>query len=148
MKNNTFVKMIDVGEKKITKRKAIACGTIFLLKETIKKIKNNQIPKGDVLNTARVAGILAAKKTSQIIPLCHPLNLTYVEISFIIKKESIEIFAIADAYEKTGVEMEALTAVSISALTIYDMCKMLDKKIVIDKIYLKEKTGGKSDIKA
>ncbi|MFH1612825.1 MAG: cyclic pyranopterin monophosphate synthase MoaC [bacterium] len=125
----------------------MACGTICLSETTIKKIENNQIPKGDVLNAARIAGILAAKKTSQIIPLCHPLNLTYVEISFTIKKESIEITAISDAYEKTGVEMEALTAVSISALTIYDMCKMLDKKIVINNIYLKEKTGGKSDVK-
>jgi cyclic pyranopterin phosphate synthase len=141
------VKMVDVGGKKITKRSALAQAEVYLQKETIEKIKDNQVPKGDVLNTARVAGILAAKNTPRILPLCHPLRLNYVELSFEITEEKLNIKARVEAEERTGVEMEALTAVSVAALTVYDMCKIIDQQILISNIYLIEKRGGKSDLR-
>ncbi len=132
-------KMIDVGDKVELKRIAIARGVIYLARETIKLIKANKLKKGDVLAVAKIAGIQGAKKTSELIPLCHPLLLTNIEVSFEIKSDKVEIEATVSCTGKTGVEMEALTAVSIAALTIYDMCKAVDKKMRIGEIYLLEK---------
>ena len=134
--------MIDVTLKKDVLRTAVVKGVVKMSSSTIKMIKQNKIPKGDVLTIAKVAGIMGAKKTSEIIPYCHPIKITGIDISFIIKKDSIEIIGKVNAVDKTGVEMEALTAVTISALTIYDMCKNVDKEIVIEKIYLERKTKG------
>jgi cyclic pyranopterin phosphate synthase len=132
-------KMVDVGAKPDVKRVAIAKGSINLGPDTIKLIKANHLKKGDVLAVAKIAGIQAAKKTSSLIPLCHPLLLTNIEVSFEIKKDRIEIEAAVECTGKTGVEMEALTAVSVAALTIYDMCKAVDKKMRIGDIYLWQK---------
>lgn len=132
-------KMVDVGGKPDVKRMAIAKGSIFLAAETIKKIKHNRLKKGDVLAVAKIAGIQAVKKTSEIIPLCHPLLLTNIEADFEIKQDRIEIKAKVECTGKTGVEMEALTAVSVAALTIYDMCKAIDKQMRIADIYLCQK---------
>ena len=136
--------MIDIGEKEITKREAIAKGEVFLSKATIQLIKKGKIPKGDVLNCAQVAGILGAKKTPHLIPMCHPLKITYVKVSFKLEENRIEIKARAGGIDRTGVEMETLTAVSLAALTIYDMCKGVDKEIFISNIRLVKKTGGRS----
>jgi cyclic pyranopterin phosphate synthase len=138
--------MVDVTEKKETERVAIAKGTITTNLETYKKIKEGTIQKGDVLGIARVAGIMAAKKTSELIPMCHPLFITGAEINFDFKDEdlTIETTAKIKIFGKTGVEMEALTAVSTSLLTIYDMCKAMDKSMVINNIRVCKKTGGKS----
>ena len=132
-------KMVDVGEKVELKRIAIAKGFIYLAKETIKLIKSNKLKKGDVLAVAKIAGIQGAKKTSDLIPLCHPLLLTNIDLSFEIKSDKVEIEATVSCTGKTGVEMEALTAVSISALTIYDMCKAVDKNMKIGEIFLLQK---------
>ncbi|WP_333654723.1 cyclic pyranopterin monophosphate synthase MoaC [Dissulfurispira sp.] len=139
-------KMVDVSEKPLTKREAIAVGSVHMKPETIKLIKDRLISKGDVLGVARVAGIMAAKKTSEMIPMCHPLSITSVSIDFDIeeKKGRIDIKAIVGTIGQTGVEMEALTAVSAAALTIYDMCKSVDKEMIISDIMLMEKRGGKS----
>jgi len=133
-------KMVDVGDKPDQKRIAISRGSIRLAKETIRLVKNNQLKKGDVLAVARIAGIQAAKKTSGLIPLCHPLALTNISVECEIKANSIEIEGMVECIGKTGVEMEALTAVSVAALTIYDMCKAVDKKMVIGEIYLCHKS--------
>lgn len=140
--------MIDVTEKANTKREAVAMGVVKLKKETIMRIIEGKIEKGDVLSVARIAGISAAKNTWQLIPLCHPLSITYAGISFSVNRDSdsIEITATVKTEGKTGVEMEALTAVAASALTIYDMCKAIDSEIVISEIKLIKKTGGKSDL--
>ena len=137
-------KMVDVTEKEVTCREAVAEGVIYMNEQTIQAIVDGNIKKGDVLSVAQVAGIMAAKKTSDIIPMCHPLMLTGVDISFDIKKTEIVIKAIVKCKEKTGVEMEAITAVTTAALTIYDMCKAIQKDMVIGEIKLLEKTGGKS----
>lgn len=137
--NKGKAKMVDVASKDDLKRTAIAKGKIFLNEKTIKIIRKNQIKKGDVLAVAKIAGIQAAKKTSGLIPLCHPLLLTNIDINFEIKKNSIEIESIVECIGKTGVEMESLTAVSVAALTIYDMCKAVDKKMRIGDIYLCQK---------
>ena len=144
-KNGNAV-MVDVSQKNETERIATACSSISLSKETLECIKNNQIGKGDVLGVARVAGIMAAKKTSDLIPMCHPLMITSCNVDFEINKEenSIEITATVKIVDKTGVEMEALTAATVSALTIYDMCKAIDKRMVIEGTHLLKKTGGKS----
>ena len=144
-KNGNAV-MVDVSQKNETERIATACSSISLSKETLECIKNNQIGKGDVLGVARVAGIMAAKKTSDLIPMCHPLMITSCNVDFEINKEesSIEITATVKIVDKTGVEMEALTAATVSALTIYDMCKAVDKRMVIEGTHLLKKTGGKS----
>ena len=137
---------VDVSRKPITKRTAIAKAIVMMNKDIIKMIKEDKIAKGDVLEQARISGIMAAKKTSDLIPLCHPLILDYVGISFTVQSNSIDINATVTAQARTGVEMEALTAVSVSALTIYDLCKMYSKKIEIKDICLLYKSGGKSGI--
>ncbi|MBF0204019.1 MAG: cyclic pyranopterin monophosphate synthase MoaC [Desulfamplus sp.] len=143
---NGSVRMVDVDDKEITKRIAVACGLIEMKPDTLEKITTGSVKKGNVLETARIAGIMAAKKTSELIPMCHPLNLTHVSVDFFPdhEKNIIKIEAKASLSGKTGVEMEALTAVSVAALTIYDMCKSYDKGMVISDIHLKSKCGGKS----
>lgn len=138
-------KMVDVTSKDITVREAVAKGNIFMQQGTLKAILANEIKKGDVLGVARVAGIMAAKRTGEIIPLCHPLNITSIDISFkpVRDKDCIDITATVKVSSQTGVEMEALTAVSVAALTIYDMCKAIDKGMTISNIRLIKKTGGK-----
>ena len=139
------VKMVDVTNKLLTVRVAKAEGKINMRPGTIARIKDGELPKGNVLNTAKIAGIQAAKKTSGIIPLCHQLNLSFVDIEFEFKSNSIWVRSIVKTKESTGVEMEALSAVSIALLTIYDMCKAVDKTMEIDRVKLIEKKGGKSD---
>ncbi|MFC1564507.1 cyclic pyranopterin monophosphate synthase MoaC [candidate division KSB1 bacterium] len=138
--------MVDVGEKKSTRREASAQGTVKMRPETLRLITENSIPKGDVFNTARIAGIQAAKKTSEFIPLCHPLPIEKVSVDFKIDEKNASVVITASAFctGKTGVEMEALTAVSAAALTVYDMCKSADKDITIRDIMLISKKGGKS----
>ncbi len=138
--------MVDVSHKSLTMRKAYAKGSVFVGEKIFKLIVENGLKKGDVLSTAKIAGIIGAKKTGELIPLCHPLNLTFVEIKFHLDdiNNSVIIFSEAVVNAPTGVEMEALTAVNIAALTIYDMCKGVDKGIVIGESYLLKKTGGKS----
>ncbi|HID70323.1 MAG TPA: cyclic pyranopterin monophosphate synthase MoaC [Desulfobacterales bacterium] len=138
--------MVDVSKKAETVRVATASGRITLSREAYDLVKSGSMAKGDVLGVARVAGIMAAKKVDSLIPLCHPLAVTKITIDFSYLDDScqIEIEAVVGITGKTGVEMEALTAVSIAALTIYDMCKAVDKAMVISDICLKKKTGGKS----
>lgn len=138
--------MVDVTAKDITMREAVAKGSVFMQQGTLKVVLANEIKKGDVLGVARIAGIMAAKRTSEMIPLCHPLNITSVDISFepVREKNCIDITATVKVSSQTGVEMEALTAVSVAALTIYDMCKAIDKGMTISGIRLMKKTGGKS----
>jgi cyclic pyranopterin phosphate synthase len=138
--------MVDVSGKAATEREAVAAGCIKMHPETLKLISENRVAKGNVLETARLAGIMAAKKTSGLIPLCHPLNITSVSIDFETSEEDsrIEIRGTARCTGQTGVEMEALTAVSVAALTIYDMCKAVDREMIISDIMLLEKRGGKS----
>lgn len=140
------VRMVDVTGKQPTVRTAAAGGTVFMKPETLSMIENQKIKKGNVLETARIAGIMAAKKTSELIPMCHPLKLTHVQIDFEADEanHSIGIKASVRTIDQTGVEMEALTAVSTAALTIYDMCKSYDREMTISDIRLLEKTGGKS----
>lgn len=132
--------MVDVSDKAIVRREATAEGFIRLLPATVSAISEGEVPKGDVLAVARIAGIQAAKKTADLIPLCHQLPLTKVVVDFEIREDGIWISCIVRTDAKTGVEMEALTAVSVAALTIYDMCKAVDKEIVIRDIRLVEKT--------
>ncbi|MBI5344669.1 MAG: cyclic pyranopterin monophosphate synthase MoaC, partial [Deltaproteobacteria bacterium] len=138
--------MVDVTAKDVTVRAAVAKGAVRMKKETLGLILANAMKKGDVLGVARLAGIMAAKKTSGLIPLCHPLNITSVDVGFETLRgvPAIGITATAKVASKTGVEMEALTAVAVAALTIYDMCKSVDKSMVITGIRLVEKRGGKS----
>lgn len=138
--------MVDVTEKNITEREAIATGTIFVNDETFRRIKEGSIAKGDVLGVARVAGIMATKKTSELIPMCHPLMLTKSKIDFELNEEEKSVTAICTVKlaGKTGVEMEALTGVNVALLTIYDMCKAINKGMVISNVHLVKKTGGKS----
>ncbi|HIQ37911.1 MAG TPA: cyclic pyranopterin monophosphate synthase MoaC [Desulfocapsa sulfexigens] len=138
--------MVDVGKKNETERVATASGKITMSQEAYDLVRSGSIAKGDVLGVARIAGIMAAKKVDSLIPLCHPLAVTKINIDFSYNDDSrqIEIEAVVGITGKTGVEMEALTAVSITALTIYDMCKAVDKAMVISDICLKKKTGGKS----
>lgn len=139
-------KMVDVTAKDITEREAVAKGSVFMQQGTLEVVLANEIKKGDVLGVAMIAGIMAAKRTGEIIPLCHPLNITSVDISFepVRDKNCIDITATVKVSSQTGVEMEALTAVSVAALTIYDMCKAIDKGMTISNIRLMKKTGGKS----
>ena len=138
--------MVDINQKDSTDRVAIATGKIIMKVNTFKKILNLEIKKGDVLNIAKLAGIMAAKKTDQIIPLCHSIPLSYVKVDLEpnIEESSVNITAEASLVGKTGVEMEALTAVSVAGLTIYDMCKAIDKEMIITNIKLIHKSGGKS----
>ncbi len=140
------VRMVDVGEKTETHRIAIAGGRISMKKETLDRIMDEKIKKGNVLEAARIAGVMAAKKTSDLIPMCHPLNITHARIDFTFdtQNHAIGIEGEVSLTGRTGVEMEALTAVSVAALTIYDMCKSYDKAMRISDIHLKFKSGGKS----
>ena len=138
--------MVDVGGKPDTHREAIARGRVVMRPETLVLIRDNAFDKGDVLGVARIAGIMGAKNTSQLIPLCHPLPLNKIAVEFDLDEETsaVEITGTARTTGKTGVEMEALTAVSVAALTIYDMCKAVDRAMRIEAIRLAQKTGGKS----
>ncbi len=137
-------RMVDTGAKPVTRRVARASGNVAMNAATIRAIEDRTVEKGDVVAAARIAGIMAAKKTASLIPLCHPISLDSVSIDFDVKGESIELVATAVATGRTGVEMEALVAVSVAALTIYDMCKSLDRGMVIQSIRLEEKSGGAS----
>jgi len=138
--------MVDINQKDSTVRVAIATGKIIMKANTLKKILDLEIKKGDVLNVAKLAGIMAAKKTDQLIPLCHSIPLSYVNVDLEpnIEESSVKITAEASLVGKTGVEMEALTAVSVAGLTIYDMCKAIDREMIITNIKLIHKSGGKS----
>lgn len=136
--------MVEVGEKKATKRSAIARGRINMKKATISMLEEGLIEKGDVLSVAQIAGIMGSKRTSELIPMCHNISLTGSDIRFNILEEAIQIESEVKTTGKTGVEMEALIAVSMAALTIYDMCKAVDKDMVIGEIKLIQKVGGKS----
>ncbi|WP_297280655.1 cyclic pyranopterin monophosphate synthase MoaC [uncultured Anaerococcus sp.] len=144
--DNGKAKMVDVSNKDNTDRLALAFGKVLLNEKTYSMVKNSEIEKGDVLTVAKIAGIMAAKNTSNTIPMCHPINLTSVDIEFELDDACycIDIYARCKLNAKTGVEMEALHAVSVSALTIYDMCKAVQKDIVITDIKLLRKSGGKS----
>jgi cyclic pyranopterin phosphate synthase len=137
--------MVDVSAKPVQLREAVARGEIRLQPATLRLIKSNRIAKGDVLNTARLAGIQAAKRTGDLIPLCHPLNLSHVDVELKLGKAGIEITGTAKIAAQTGVEMEALTAVAVAALTIYDMCKAVDKTMVIGGVKLVSKTKRTTD---
>ena len=140
------VRMVDVTAKKATDRRAVARGFVKMQSATLEKIVDRKIKKGNVLETARIAGVMAAKRTADLIPMCHPLNLTHISVDFHPddSRSGIQIEATARLVGQTGVEMEALTAVSTAALTIYDMCKSYDRQMTISDIHLAEKTGGKS----
>ena len=141
--------MVDVSDKPVTTRVAVATGKIYVCQEIFERIQKHEIAKGDVLGVARLAGIMATKRTSELIPLCHPLPLTKCEVNFELKETEntlyyIEVTCLAKTDGKTGVEMEALTGVQIALLTIYDMCKAVDKSMVITDVHLLSKSGGKS----
>src|SRR5436190_15227359 len=136
--------MVDTTEKSATPRRAIASARVLMSAETIAAIRNHSTPKGDPLETARLAGIIAAKRTADLIPLCHPLPLTHVDVRAELQELGVYLEAEVTTRAQTGVEMEALTAVSVAALTVYDMCKAVDKAITITDIRLELKTGGKS----
>lgn len=139
------IKMVDVSAKDTTTRRAVASGRVILSQETLKTLKAQNSPKGDPLEIARIAGIIAAKRTSELIPLCHQINLSKVNVTAEFDDHGVVLTAEAVTNAETGVEMEALTAVSVAALTIYDMCKAVQKDIVISDIRLESKTGGKAD---
>ncbi len=140
--------MVDVTGKPVTTREALARGYIEMQPETLRRIMDKDITKGEVFEVARIAGIMAAKETSSLIPLCHPIPVTSIEISFmpLQDKNTIRIEALVKTVDRTGVEMEALTAVSVAALTIYDMCKSVDREMSIQKVELIRKSGGKSGL--
>jgi cyclic pyranopterin monophosphate synthase len=138
------VHMVNVGAKDQTVRTAIAAGEVRMSTDVVDLLRKGDIEKGNVLAIAKTAGIMAAKRTAELIPLCHPLLLDHVEIDFVLREDRIEIGASVSMTGRTGAEMEALTAVSVSALTIYDMCKAIDKSMVLGEIRLMRKTGGKS----
>jgi cyclic pyranopterin phosphate synthase len=137
-------RMVDVADKQVTARQAVASGLVRMLPATLELIRNRQLAKGDVLEVARLAGIMAAKQTSGLIPLCHQVPLDTVEIGFdFVEPDGVRIVATARATGRTGVEMEALVAVSVAGLTIYDMCKAVDRAMVLERVQLEEKSGGK-----
>lgn len=144
--NSGNARMVDVSDKNKTERVAVAVSRIRVSEETLSLIKEGKIGKGDVLGVARIAGIMASKQTSNLIPMCHPLMISSCNVDFEVndKEVCIDIKATVKIVDKTGVEMEALTAASIAALTIYDMCKAVDKRMVIEGTHLLKKTGGKS----
>lgn len=138
-------RMVDVGEKEVTLRVARASARLITSPVTVEALRDQRVPKGDVFATARIAGILAAKKTGELIPLAHPLGLDHVDVELTISGDrSIDITASASCRGRTGVEMEAMTACSIAALTVYDMCKSLDREMAIEYVRLEEKSGGRS----
>jgi cyclic pyranopterin phosphate synthase len=134
------VKMVDISLKKIVKREALASGEVIMKPETIKLIKENKLRKGDCLTLAKIGGIGAVKKTNQLLPLCHPLTIDWIDIKVEVKEDRIKVLTKVKAEGKTGVEMEALTGTAIACLTIYDMCKGLDKTIIISELKLEEKS--------
>src|SRR2546430_17382534 len=136
--------MVDTSDKEVTARRAIASARVLMSAETVAAIRNHTTPKGDPLETARLAGVMAAKRTAELIPLCHPLPLTHVDVRADVKDDGVYLEAEVSTKAQTGVEMEALTAVSVAALTVYEMCKAIEKGIEITDIRLAEKTGGKS----
>lgn len=138
------VRMVDVSAKAVTAREAVARGRITMSREALRLIRTGAIKKGDPLQTARLAGIMAAKQTALLIPLCHPLNLSHIDVTLTAARDGYDIEARVRTTERTGVEMEALTAVAVAALTIYDMVKAVDKTMVIGEIKLIEKRGGRS----
>jgi cyclic pyranopterin monophosphate synthase len=138
-------RMVDVGEKEVVRRTAVATGRVRMSSGAVDLLRERALPKGDALNTARIAGIMAAKRTPELIPLCHGLNLTSVDVEFAVEDEAVRIVATARASDRTGVEMEALAAASVAALTIYDMCKAVDRAMVIEDVKLLEKT--KEDVR-
>ncbi|MDT8378193.1 MAG: cyclic pyranopterin monophosphate synthase MoaC [Desulfotignum sp.] len=144
--NRGRVRMVDVGDKNETRRTAVAEGIVVMQPDTLARIMDEKVKKGNVLETARIAGIMAAKKTAELVPMCHPLNITHAGVDFFFKPDthSIRIQATVSLTGRTGVEMEALTAVSVAGLTIYDMCKSYDKAMVISMVRLISKSGGKS----
>ena len=138
-------RMVNVGEKQPTRRVAAASGRVVMQPKTVELIRNKAFAKGDVFEVARLAGIMAAKKTDTLIPLCHGLPIEGIEVGFdVVSETTVRIKARVETYAKTGVEMEALVAVSTAALTLYDMCKSVDREMVIERIQLDEKSGGKS----
>ena len=141
------VRMVDTGNKEITSRRAVASARVLMTSETVSALREHRTPKGDPLEAARLAGIMAAKRTADLIPLCHPLPLTHVDVRATVKDDGVALEAEVSTNAQTGVKMEALTAVSVAALTVYDMCKALSHDIVIKEIKLMEKTGGKNDFK-
>jgi len=136
--------MVDVGGKAGTARKAVATGAIRMSADALSAIRDGDAPKGDVLAAARIAGIMAAKKTGELIPLCHPLSLDSVTVDFALENDGLRVISTASLTGKTGVEMEAMVAASIALLTIYDMAKAIDKAMVIEEVRLLSKSGGKS----
>ena len=137
-------RMVDVGDKPVTSRTAVASGFVRMAAPTVEAIRDHRTPKGDPLEVARLAGIMAAKRTSELIPLCHILSLNHADVDLDLRADGVAIVATARTDGRTGVEMEALTAASVAALTIYDMCKAIDKGMVITDIRLESKTGGRS----
>jgi cyclic pyranopterin phosphate synthase len=146
MSSSPDIRMVDIGEKPVTIRQAVAKGKLVMQAATLSLLKKGKLPKGDVLAAARVAGIMAAKETHHLIPLCHPLLIDDVDIEFSLDEQSpaVEITATVKGSGKTGFEMEALTAIAISGLTIYDMCKTVDQSLRLENIRLTRKSGGKS----
>jgi len=138
------VRMVDVGDKPSTARTAVARGFVSMAPATLRLVRTGQVAKGDPLQAARLAGIMAAKKASDLIPLCHPIALTHCDVQFKARRTGYEIEAVARTTGQTGVEMEALTAVAVAALTVYDMVKAVDRAVVIGEIRLMEKSGGRS----
>ena len=136
--------MVDVGDKAVTTRTAVASGFVRMAATTVEAIREHRTPKGDPLEVARLAGIIAAKRTSELIPLCHLLPLNHTDVQLEVRADGVAIIATAATEGKTGVEMEALTAASVAALALYDMCKAIDKAMVITDIRLESKTGGRS----
>jgi len=136
--------MVNVSAKPVTERKASASGFVRMSGETVRAIRDRRMPKGDPLETARLAGIMAAKRTPDLIPLCHPLMLTHVDVRLEVRDDGVAILSTVTTTAETGVEMEALTAAAVAALTVYDMCKAVDKSMVISDICLESKTGGLS----
>ncbi len=132
------VRMVDVGAKPLSRRRAVARGIVGMAPDTARRLR--ELPKGDALVTAQLAGIMAAKRTSELIPLCHPLPLSHIEVTLDVREDSVEISAVVETTAQTGVEMEALTAVSVAALTVYDMAKAIDKAMTIGDVRLVEKT--------
>lgn len=136
--------MVDTSAKASTQRRAIASARVLMSPDTVAAVREHRTPKGDPLETARLAGIMAAKRTADLIPLCHPLALTHVDVRAKIHDDGVQIEAEATTQAQTGVEMEALTAATVAALTVYDMCKAVDKAMIISDVRLELKTGGKS----
>lgn len=137
-------RMVDVGDKPVTTRTAVASGFVRMSAVTVKAIREHRTPKGNPLEVARLAGVMAAKRTSELIPLCHPVPLHHADVQIELRPDGVKIIATARTEGKTGVEMEALTAVSVAALTVYDMCKAIDKGMVMTDVRLESKTGGRS----